>query len=38
MATRWELSAVRRAFTTTEAQVLGGLRCEVARQAQTSGG
>ena len=35
VATRWELSAVRRAFTTTEAQVLGGLRCEVARQAQT---
>ena len=33
VATRWELAAVRRAFGTTEAQVVDGIRCLVARQA-----
>ena len=35
VATRWELSAVRQAFVTTDLQVVGGVRCHVARQAQT---
>jgi len=34
VATRWELDAVRRAFGTTEARVVDGIRCLVARQAQ----
>ncbi len=33
VATRWELDAVRRAFGTTEARVVDGIRCLVARQA-----
>lgn len=35
VATRWELSAVRQAFATTDLHVVGGVRCHVARQAQT---
>ncbi len=35
VATRWELSAVRQAFASTDLQVAGGVRCHVARQAQT---
>lgn len=35
VATRWELSAVRQAFTSTDLQVIGGVRCHIARQATT---
>lgn len=35
VATRWELSAVRQAFTSTDLQVVGGVRCHIARQATT---
>ena len=34
VATRWELAAVRQAFVTTEVQMVGGISCLVARQAQ----
>ena len=33
VATRWEVSAVRQAFATIEVQVIGGIRCLVAKQA-----
>ncbi len=33
VATRWELGAVRQAFSRTEVRVVGGIRCLVARQA-----
>ncbi|MGC3973111.1 MAG: hypothetical protein QM771_01820 [Nitrospira sp.] len=33
VATRWELAAVRQAFPASEARVVGGIRCVVARQA-----
>ncbi|MBS0170447.1 MAG: hypothetical protein JSR62_08835 [Nitrospira sp.] len=35
VATRWELSAVRQAFASTDLQVAGGVTCHVARQGQT---
>lgn len=34
VATRWELSAVRRAFSRTGIRSVGGIRCIVARQSQ----
>jgi len=33
VATRWELTAVRHAFSASEVRVVGGIRCVVARQA-----
>ncbi|GAB1722164.1 MAG: putative Adenosylhomocysteine nucleosidase [Nitrospira sp.] len=33
VATRWELAAVRQAFSAREVRVVGGVRCVVARQA-----
>jgi len=35
VATRWEFGAVRQAFPSTDLQVVGGVRCHIARQAQT---